>query len=270
MRHRRFALVCGTLALLAPALVACGSKGSSSDSSTTRVKATPTSAATTAKPPPTTKPTTTTPTTTTTPLAPADPATRALADAGTIKAGDLGPGWVEYSKAKDRPVEPASCSNKAGGPETRLGPGALRQGATFQLGKAKGWLGAITYAFDSEASAVAWITAIKTPAWAECQRKQFEAFQQKSNKKLTVTIATLTSPSVGQVGFERYASFGTRDASKQVVAYTNFSFYRIGRLAIRLGVDVGSMSAAESKAFDAGMSKAIAAAYARVQALPGR
>jgi hypothetical protein len=250
------------------ALGACGSSGSSDSSATT--KAGGSGKATTTRPTTTDKPTTTEKATTTT-LPATDAPTRALAVAGSFVPGDLPPVWTIYEQGNEpaSPPPAGTCSATPASPERKLLRGARIQSPTWKFGKTGSYVGTFTYAFDSAATAEAFIAIVKTPAWAACQVKQFQKFQQDHKSTYKMRLETRDQAGLGQGGFESYASFAAVDpTSGQASLYTNYAYYRQGRVVIRLGTDLSSIDAAGADAFAKDVNAALTAAYRRVQALP--
>ncbi|MCU1454034.1 MAG: hypothetical protein JWN46_2180 [Acidimicrobiales bacterium] len=253
-------------------LSACSSTGAPSTSATSAPSTTSAAPATSA----TTRlgttstttgaPSVTAATTTTDPGPPAAPGDVALAEAATLHEQDFGSPWSRYDGGGVLARDPASCSYQPGGPEAALRTGAARRGVTMRFGTTSSYAGAFAYVFADEAAAKAWLTVIASPAWAACEARAYQRFQDSHNRGFVVRLATRTAPGLGAAGFESYASYAVGDAAGHVVAYTNLGYYRLGRVVIRLGIDIGTMSSAQGKQLVQDATSALTAAYARVRA----
>jgi hypothetical protein len=216
-----------------------------------------------------TRPTTTTTeaTTTTTEVEQADAATVELARAGTLQEGDYGDGWQVHSPARTIDVDDRSCTYRPDGPEAGLLHGAIQDGPTMRLGQSNAYAGSRTFAFPSDEAAVEWLAVVDSDEWAECQRAQLADFQASEGFDVEVQVATREAPELGQQGFESFASFSVADREGNVGAYTEYSFYRLGPVVIRLGLDLGPLAEGEDATMSDDVTAALTAAYERVNAI---
>lgn len=199
----------------------------------------------------------------------ADATTRRLARAGTLQRGDYPRGWAVASPAAavDPAQNEASCSYQPDGPEAELLAGAIRQGPHMQLREAPGYAHSQAYVFADADAAAAWIDHIDSRAWARCVREQLQAFQDEQDSGGRVRLHTRETPSLGQGGFSSYASFSVAGEGGEIQAFTDYQFYVLGRVGIRLGLDIGALSDEQYADYTAGIDQALQAAYARVYEL---
>ena len=110
-------------------------------------------------------------TTTVAPRAEADDATKERAQAGTLQLADFGEGWTEFAPGSVWTPTDESCAYRAGGgPEDALLNGSVVGGPTLRLGENDAYVSSRSYAFPTEADAIAWVEIAKTDEWAECRR----------------------------------------------------------------------------------------------------
>ena len=209
------------------------------------------------------------PTSTATPQPPrADAITREVAAAGVLRAGDFGSGWKVDTPPRPYSFDPEqSCSYQEGGPESLLERGAVRQGPTMRLQGSKGYAGSAAFVFPDAEAAKTWIAVVDTIEWVRCRRNQLQEFQDQRDEPVTVRIQTRESPGLGRGGFASFASFANVTADGSTESLAEIRFYRLGRVVIRVGLDLGVMTDRQLEVFGDGIDSALRASYARVDAL---
>ena len=198
---------------------------------------------------------------------PAPAADVALAVAATLHEHDFAAPWTRYATGGALARDPASCTGRRGGPEAALGRGAAQRGPTVRFGATSSYAGTNAMAFADAAAAQAWLQEVGSPTWAACQRAALQRIQDRHDRGLMVRSATRATPDLGRGGFDQYASFAIADRAGHVIGYANLGYYRLGRVVIRLGLDVGTMTASQSSRFTADVTHALTLAYDRVHAL---
>ena len=199
----------------------------------------------------------------------ADRRTTRLAKEGRLRRGDFPTGWAVRTPAApiDMEANRASCSYRQGGPEAALRRGAIAQGPHLQLDDAPGYVHSQVYVFADETAAAEWVTYIDGDEWARCTRRQLQQFQDDQDAGSRIRSPSRDADALGEGGFVSYASFPLANEDGDIVAYTDFQFYRLGRVVIRLGLDIGSLTAAQYDAYTAGIDQALPEAYNRIFAV---
>ena len=207
-------------------------------------------------------------TTTVAPRAPADEATKALAQAGTLQLADFGEGWSEYAAGGTWTPTDESCGYRAaGGPEDDLLDGSVLNGPTVQLGDVPGYASSRTYVFPTEADAIAWVEISKSDEWAQCKQEGAQEFQDGNETGLTVSLTTREIESLGENGFESYAQFDGKNADDETEISQRMYIYRVGRTVVVETDELAHIDDADFQKYVAGTNAAINAAYERINAL---
>ena len=204
-------------------------------------------------------------TTTVAPRAEADDATKERAQAGTLQLADFGEGWTEFAPGSVWTPTDESCAYRAGGgPEDALLNGSVVGGPTLRLGENDAYVSSRSYAFPTEADAIAWVEIAKTDEWAECRRQVLQDFQDENETGLEESIITREAENLGQNGFEVYAQFGGKNASGEVEVGQAVLVYRVGRTVLvetdeQLYLEEGAAAQFKDDSF-----AALTAAYTRM------
>lgn len=199
----------------------------------------------------------------------ADRRTSRLALAGRLRRGDFPGGWTVRTPASpiDMDANRSSCSFVEDGPEAALERGAIAQGPHMQLEDAPGYVHSQVYVFTDEPAAAEWVTYVDGEDWARCTRRQLQKFQDDQGADSRIRNPSREADALGQGGFVSYASFPLANEDGEVVAFTDFQFYRLGRVVIRLGLDIGALTPTQYDDYTAGIDQALPKAYNRIFAV---
>lgn len=239
-------------------LAGCGGGGSDASDTTAKPSRTTTTASATTTAPKSDK---------------ADAATQALAEAGTLRVQDFGPAWTLYSKNNGNVAQKAASSGCGFSPDSPflgLPFGAIQSGPTVKMTTEQHFVGSSAFAFADEADAKQDIAEVNAKAWATCKRGELQKFQDdnvKDDARFTVELDTRIAENLGKQGFESYARFAIRDTKGNVVGYTEYSYYRVGRVVIRVQTDTGAIKDQEAFQKNDDLFTALTASYSRLNAL---
>jgi hypothetical protein len=203
----------------------------------------------------------------------ADAETKALAVAGVLDPVDFGSAWTIYSKNTGAVPERAAqtgCGITASSPFRDLPLGAIQAGPTMKFGSELHYVGSSAFAFPTASDAEREIRDVASKAWATCKRGELQKFQDDhitSDTRFTVALDTRSTPGIGTRGFESYARFEIRDSEGDIVGYTEYSYYRVGRVVIRVQADTGAIKDQTAFQKNNDAYTALTAAYARVAKL---
>jgi hypothetical protein len=199
--------------------------------------------------------------------APVDQATRDLAAAAVLRAADFGPGFTEVTAASEWTPEEGSCAFETGGPESRLGDGAVLDGPTVQVAGQDAFADSRAYAFPTDSDAMAWISIAAGKAWSDCivgEQQEIQADSGSDDARLSIESLAFGVP--GDDGFKEHLRILGRDREQDVVLDISVKAYRYGNVVI---LDTTRCSTSDEVALqlDSGEQAALEAAHNRVMAL---